>query len=125
VCDRNPPPAPADVVRARRFELIDDSGRVRAVLGNLAREGDDAYWPGLALRDASGRDRVSLMVHNLGPELAYDFGVNIVIVLGVLDPGTEGPVPGVNLTVFDADGRPVLGWHGNADGAVDFRGPTS
>ncbi|MGH2754215.1 MAG: hypothetical protein ACRDLB_07240 [Actinomycetota bacterium] len=126
MCDRtnDSPAAPTNVVRARRFELVDDSGQVRAVLGDLATD-PDAYWPGLTLRSASVRDRVWLMVHNLGVELAFDLGGNIVAVLGVLDPGTETPVPGVSLTVCNADGVPVFGWHVNAEGNVEFLGPTS
>lgn len=39
-----------DVVRARRFELVDEKGNVRAVLGV-----DDDGTAGLALADANGR----------------------------------------------------------------------
>ena len=127
MCHRtnDPPPAPADIVRARRFELVDDRGRVRAVLGNLVRYADDAFWPGLTLRNAHGRDRVWLMVHDLGPELCFDLGGNTVAEVGVLDPGPDTAVPGVSLTVCDADGAPVFGWHIDLQGDVEFRGPTS
>jgi hypothetical protein len=126
VCDRtnDSPRAPADVVRARRFELVDDLGNVRAVLGNLAHDPDADYWPGLTLRNAHGRDRVWLMVHNLGPELVFDMGGNSVVILEVHDPGTDASVPGVSLTVCDADAKPVYGWHVSV-GDVDFRGPSS
>lgn len=121
----DPSPAPADVVRARRFELVDEAGSVRAVFGNLARDSDADYWPGLTLRNASGRDRVWLMVHDLGPELVFDLGGNVVAVLEVLDPGTETSTPGVNLTVCDANGAPVFGWHVSVDGDIELLGPTS
>lgn len=127
MCDRtsDPSPAPTDVVRARRFELVDEGGKVRAVLGNLARDTDADHWPGLVLRNSSGRDRAWLMVHNLGVELAFDLGGNTVAVLEVHDPGAETLNPGVSLTVCDADGAPVLGWHVNPQGDVEFRGPTA
>lgn len=118
------PAAPADVVRARRFELVDDSGQVRAVLGNLARDAHAAYWPSLTLRTAYGRDRVWLAVHDYGPQLAFDFGGNTVAILEVHDPQPESSAPpGVSLTLCDADGGPVLGWDVNGEGDVEFRGP--
>lgn len=120
----DPSPVPADVVRARRFELVDDAGQVRAVLGNLARDGDADYWPGLVLRSTAGRDRVWLMVQHLGPELAFDAGGNSVAILEVHDPGNEGSAPGVGLTLCDADGAPVLGWHVSAGGELELRAPT-
>lgn len=123
---RNDSPAvPTDVVRARRFELVDDSGQVRAVLGNLAHNSHAAYWPSLTLRNAHGRDRVWLAVHEFGPQLAFDLGGNTVAVLEVHDPQPESSAPGVSLTLCDANGAPLFGWDVNGEGDVEFRGPTS
>src|SRR5687767_15978370 len=40
------------VVRARRFEVLDDSGRTRAVLGDLRAGSEPGCSPGLSLRSA-------------------------------------------------------------------------
>ena len=119
------PAMPAEFVRARRFELVDDAGQVRAVLGNLAHDSHAAYWPSLTLRNAHGRDRVWLAVHDFGPQLAFDLGGNTVAILQVDDPQAGSSEPGVHLTVCDADGAPVFGWHVSLEGDVDFEGPTS
>ncbi len=118
------PAAATDVVRARRFELVDEAGQVRAVLGNLAHD-PHTYWPSLTLRNAQGRDRVWLAVHDFGPQLAFDLGGNTVAVLEVQDPHAESSAPGVSLTVCDADGAPAFGWHIGLNGDVEFHGPTS
>jgi hypothetical protein len=49
-------PAPVDVVRAKRFELVDDDGRVRAA---LFVEGG----PRLMMYDLAGKHRVALALH--------------------------------------------------------------
>ena len=119
------PAVPTEVVRARRFELVDDAGQVRAILGNLACDSHAAYWPSLTLRNAQGRDRVWLAVHEAGPQLSFDLGGNTVAILEVHDPQAGSSAPGVHLTVCDADGAPVFGWHVNLEGEVEFEGPTS
>jgi hypothetical protein len=48
----------AGVVRGTRFELVDEAGRVRAVLGDLGSPDPDYEVVGLALVDADGRQRV-------------------------------------------------------------------
>src|SRR5690349_5849957 len=47
-----------DAVRAKRFELVDDEGLVRAVLGTQPGNGA----PGFLISDASGRARLALHV---------------------------------------------------------------
>src|SRR5260221_7588522 len=55
--DASPGPV-ADNVRARRFELVDARGEVRAVLGT---QGDNGA-PGFLVSDRAGRPRVALHV---------------------------------------------------------------
>lgn len=112
----NDPHAPLDVLRARRVELVDDLGEARIVLGNLALDVDDDYWPGVAIRSPEGRDRAWLMLHADGVQLEFDMGGNVVAGLGVLDPGGESFDPGARLVLCDADGAVVVGWHISIDG---------
>ena len=84
-CDRS-----ADVVRARRFELVDAAGEVRAV---LAVDGDGT---GLVLLDAAGRPGVGLTVLPEGRP-----GLTLLDAAGV---GRAG-------LVVNADGSSVLSLH--------------
>ena len=52
---------PAEVIRARRFELIDEKGEVRAVLGALGNGS-----PHLVLHDANGRMRAAVALSKSG-----------------------------------------------------------
>jgi hypothetical protein len=52
-------------VRAQRFELVDDSGRVRAVLGNLGYQSITTPLMGLAFYDSEQRPLISF---GLAPE---------------------------------------------------------
>lgn len=123
MCDgtSDPTSAPSAVVRARRFELLDDLGEVRAVLGNLAWEADTDYWPGLVLRDPGGRDRVCLMVHDMGPELEFNAEGSTVLLLGVHDLDSEAVAPGSHLKLCDSSGAVVAEWRVDPDGDLDFR----
>jgi hypothetical protein len=49
---------PAEVLRARRFELVDDTGQVIAVL--QARGESEGEGASLTLRDAEGQDRLAI-----------------------------------------------------------------
>ena len=56
---RGPGPAPVlDNVRARRFELVDESGTVRAILGTQPEHGA----PGFLVSDGQGRPRIAIHV---------------------------------------------------------------
>lgn len=113
------------MVRARRFELHDDLGEVRAVPGNLPWETDDDYWPGFVLRDPDGRDRVCLMAHDMGPELEFNAEGSTVLLLGVHDLDSEAVAPGSRLKLCDFSGAVVAEWRVDPDGDLDFRSPAS
>ncbi len=53
--------APAEVIQARRFELVDEKGHVRAVLGALGNGS-----PHLVLHDANGRMRAAVALSKSG-----------------------------------------------------------
>lgn len=127
MCDgtSDSPDAPVDVVRAGRFELVDDGGEVRAVLGNLALESDDDYFPGLTLRSAYGQDRVTLLVHPGGPDLEFWAAGNAVAVLGVVDEHHHAGAPGPRLVLCDEYGQVAFGWRVSPDGEVEALGPGS
>ena len=84
-------PAVAEVVRARRFEMVDAAGKARAVLSVLP----DGRT-GLLLVDAGGKGRVILRLHSDGtPVLAlYDAAGKERASLSLLP-----------------DGSPALGFH--------------
>ncbi len=83
------------VIRAERFEVVDKTGRVQAVLGQLA---DEAM--GLRLLDARGGDMATFGINEGNPWLYFSTG-NIV-----LDLGLEGEQPFIHLC--DASGSPRL-----------------
>lgn len=86
-----------DVVRAKRFELVDDTGKMRAL---LAMHPDGS--PGLWLLDTAGKARGGLFVATDGrPTLSlYDAAGEPLAMLGVLPDGSWG------LWLVDATGTP-------------------
>ena len=109
---------PSDVVRTTRIELVDEAGRVRAVLGRLdtSEPGTPAF--GLALLDEAGCQRAWLTLERDGPVLAFDLAGNCVLTLGVDDPIDEDFRVGAYLHMADRSGNTVLGWHVEEDGVV-------
>ena len=115
------------IVRAERFELVGQEGRILAVLGALDTPDPTGHPPvGLALFDAGGRQRVWLTLDDSGPALIFDLGGNNAITFGVNDPAADALHVGAYLHVADVDGTPVLGWQVEEDGSVLARigGPT-
>jgi hypothetical protein len=81
--------------RAKRFVLVDEKGKPRAILG-MNKEG-----PGLALPDENGKVRASIGVTGVGPVIALlDEGGNS---RAVLRATTEGP--GLALLHENGSGR--------------------
>ncbi len=79
--------SPAEVLRAKRLEVVDDEGKVRAALGT-----DEKGIGGLSVYDESGRLRASLEAGEI--------------------PGEAS-----GLSVFDANGKPraIVGMHNDPD----------
>lgn len=121
--DATPPPV-VDTVRARRFELVDASGGVRAVLGTQADSGapgflvsDSAGRPRLALHvspddapaldllDASGSPRVHVALGSDGAPVLTLFGPSEKPAQALLIVGADG---GAHLRLTQADGHTRL-----------------
>ena len=107
-------PSEPATLRAARFELVDDRGQVRAVLGDLAGSDLCAWLPGLSLRGPAGDERVSLMVDVQGTALNFAFAGDEALIVGVDDPGSLNPGPFVEL--LDRDGHIAAAWRVLDDG---------
>jgi len=96
--DATPGPV-QDSVRARRFELVDERGNVRAVLGTQSENGA----PGFLVSDSAGRPRIALHV---SPEDVPAFDL--------LD---ASGAPRVHVAL-DAEGAPVVTLFGPSERAT-------
>lgn len=116
----NPPPD-EQVVRARRLEIVDAEGRVRAVVGDLApaQSGSDDF--GLALLDNQGTCRAWLSLGPHGPAVGLDHSGNTVAEMGVADPGGDALGTGAYLVLSDPTGGLAIGWWVEEDGSVTIR----
>lgn len=108
----------APTVRARRVEVVDDEGRLRAVLGEVARPAQQAPSFGLVLYDEHGRARLWAAVEDTGPVLVLDQDGNVGVEVGVHDPNDDTDHVGAYIVLNDADGTPAAGWRVEADGTV-------
>ncbi|HZI37338.1 MAG TPA: hypothetical protein VFF24_03460 [Acidimicrobiia bacterium] len=109
------------VVRARRFEVLDDAGRARAVLGDLRAGSEPGCSPGLALRSAAGSERAVLVLDGEGPGLHFALDGDDALSLGVDDPDTQAVQPGPYLELFTPDGAVAQGWRLADDRVVEHR----
>lgn len=104
----------ADVVVARRFAVVDPLGRVRVVMGDL-KGNAEGYYPGVALLDEGGHERVSLVLTDIGPLLSFAAEGNVVLELGVADRGNpEVRLPGPFVLLCDPGGE--VRWGVRVDG---------
>ncbi|MBC5823262.1 MAG: hypothetical protein GIW99_04755 [Candidatus Eremiobacteraeota bacterium] len=125
-----------NVVRARRFELEDESGRVRATLacsddGAPSCELLDATGkprvqvsvadgkPGLRLLDSSGLARMSIILHEDTPSIEYTDADGTARMLLYLRPHDE---ESADLVFLGANGKPRLGLTTTKEGAILFEG---
>lgn len=99
-----------EVVRARRFELVDDDGRTIAVLGDIGGS-PDAPFVGLVLLDERGDKRLWVGLDHTGPSLMCATEGNAVLAVGVNDPEPDALLPGPYLQLMHTDGsRRALLW---------------
>jgi hypothetical protein len=107
-----------EVVEAPGFTVTDPQGRTRLFLGDLSGP-DDAWRPGLAVYDEDGTERVSLLLGDAGPVLSYaaDDG-DTRLEAGVVDPHSEGTMPGPFLVVVGPNGETAWSIRVNDEGLV-------
>src|SRR5688572_14401927 len=101
-----------EVLRARRFELVDGEDRVRARLVVEPRQegGPLADRVGLELFDSRGSARGWLVDEGAaGVQLALAVGGNLVLILHAASPTIEVD-GGVSIALCDPTGAVVLGW---------------
>lgn len=72
-------------IRATRIEVVDQAGRVRAVLGRLGESEHGVY--GVAVCDENGRERAWLLHDGPAAEVGIDFDGNTVAALTVAADG--------------------------------------
>lgn len=108
----------ATVVTAHRFELVDPTGRTRAVLGDTAVPGDDRWTPGLSLFDDDGTVRMCVELTDTGPAISILRGGNIVAQLGVIDAPAAPVGPGPYVVLCHHDGAPAWSIRVDDDGAI-------
>lgn len=87
------------VVRATRFELLDEQGRVRAVLGLLGRGTADVF--GLTLLNEYGGQRAWIVADGPTAQMGIDHGGNQAAVMSANGEGFA------SVAVFDATGAEV------------------
>lgn len=112
----------ADLVVARRFAVVDPLGRVRVVMGDL-RGNADGYFPGVALLDEGGHERVSLVLTDIGPLVSFAAEGNVVLELGVADRGNpEVRLPGPFVLLCEPGGEARWGVRVDDEGDVEIIG---
>lgn len=112
----------ADLVMARRFAVVDPLGRVRVVMGDL-RGKASGYFPGVALLDEGGQERLSLVLTNVGPLVSFAAEENVVLELGVGDrTNPEVRIPGPFVLLCEPGGEARWGVRVDEEGDVEIIG---
>lgn len=112
----------ADLVVARRFAVVDPLGRVRVVMGDLKGAAEGCF-PGVALLDEGGQERVSLVLTDIGPLVSFAEEGNVVLELGVADQGNpEVRVPGPFVLLCEPGGEARWGVRVDDEGDVELIG---
>lgn len=112
----------ADLIVARRFAVVDPLGRVRVVMGDL-KGNADGYFPGVAVLDEGGHERVSLVLTDIGPLVSFAAEGNVVLELGVADRGNpEVRLPGPFVLLCEPGGEARWGVRVDDEGDVEIIG---
>lgn len=98
------------VLRAQRLEVLDDSGRIRMVVGGLGRSEPGGELVGLEVRDANERPRITVAVSDDGAWMLVDLEGNARVHFGVNDPGSDAVGARTFFYVCGEEGAPVAGW---------------
>jgi hypothetical protein len=97
--------ASSDILVAKELRIVDDKGKVRAILGVATSSSDDAKLVRLSLRDESGSDRLELIASAGGHNaISFRDGKNVTrLWIASLHDGRSG------LVVADDQGRECVG----------------
>ena len=100
---------PVECVRTSRLEIVDEGGRLRAVLGCLPSPDRTMPVFGLAILDPDdqSRPRTWLSIDRTGPKLVFDLAGNDVLTLGVHDPTDDATRIGAFAVLTDEEGIPI------------------
>lgn len=109
------PEADAGVLRARRLEIVDDQGRVRAAIAADRDPYEGDVTVGLELLDEDGSARAWLVDVCGSAQLALALGGDQVAVLE--STAHDDGASTVALVLCDALGRPVVRWAVQSDGS--------
>ena len=112
----------AEVVAARRFELVDPAGQVRAVVGDVSRRAE--VW-GLNLMDQQGHERLLVALLDIGPLISLVEAGNVVAEFGLADATEDAVVPGPSLRLMRPGRTVALGWRVGPDRPVVSEGEYS
>lgn len=105
-------------MRARRFEVVDDEGRTRVVIGPVESPDPDEAVSGMVLFDERRRPRITVAVGRDAAWTVIELGGNALVHVGVNDPESDAIGARAFLYLCDMDGVPVAGWRIGEDGSV-------
>jgi hypothetical protein len=111
----------APVVRTQRLEVVDDEGRVRVVIGNLAGEAEEGCFPGVSLRTEEGTPRAELVVTDDGPALTFSLAGHDVLVAGVDDPDLAMARGGPYVELLHHSAQVAAGWRLAGDEVLEWK----
>jgi hypothetical protein len=114
----------SEVVQARRFEVLDEGGHVRVVLGQTGsgRAGVEAI--GLELCEPGGSPRLAVLLTEFGPSVTVMAAGNVVAAFGHDDPHAEVIGSGAFLQLMTSEGAPAVLWRVLSDGLVHDERPS-
>lgn len=102
--------------------MLDPDGRVRVVMGDL-KGAAEGYFPGVALLDEGGHERVSLVLTDIGPLVSFAEQGNVVLELGVAERGNpEVRLPGPFVLLCEPGGEARWGVRVDDEGDVEIIG---
>ena len=92
------------LVEADAFIVRDPQGRKRILIGNLWPAESGEWYPGVALYDEHGSERVCLLLGDAGPVLSFAEEGSTVLELGTVDHALRHPRCGPYVAVSHPGG---------------------
>ena len=98
----------ANVVEADAFIVRDPKGRKRVLIGNLWPAESGEWYPGVALYDEHGSERVCLLLGDAGPVLSFAEGGDTRLEIGLFEQPSTPAEPG--LVWVTSEGKAAQPW---------------